>query len=87
MPNIRKCAVFCCNKTHKETITLHRFPENYTNRWIEVVNRGSQWKPNTCSYLCDEHFAWVTICYHFVLSNLIFIIFDKIIYLCTSRKL
>ena len=76
MPKLRKCAVFCCNKTCRDGITLHGFPENYTNRWIEVVNRGSQWKPNTNSFLCDEHFSWVIICYHFFPYNLgIFVLF------------
>ncbi len=60
MPSIKKCVSFLCNKTtKKDGITLHRFPENYSNRWIEAVNRGSQWKPNTCSFLCSDHFTRV----------------------------
>ena len=61
MPRLRKCAVFGCGKTTGDGVILHSFPANYTYRWIEAVNRGPEWKPNTNSFLCSDHFSWVII--------------------------
>ena len=51
-----KCSVFMCNKTKKDGVSLHEFPEHYTQPWIIAVDLGPTWIPKHTSRICSDHF-------------------------------
>uniref|UniRef100_A0A3B1IU18 L3MBTL histone methyl-lysine binding protein 2 n=1 Tax=Astyanax mexicanus TaxID=7994 RepID=A0A3B1IU18_ASTMX len=58
MPNC--CAAYGCGKTHKDNVTMFRFPKDPVSfrKWEKQVQKTrSKWYAKGFSFLCSEHFS------------------------------
>ncbi|XP_072523059.1 lethal(3)malignant brain tumor-like protein 2 isoform X1 [Salminus brasiliensis] len=58
MPNC--CAAYGCGKTHKDNVTMFRFPKDLDDfrKWEKQVQRTRRkWYAKGFSFLCSEHFS------------------------------
>ena len=57
---VNRCVAAGCNNTHKDGISLFRFPKNalLRKKWAEQVRRTrAKWEPTKYSVLCSAHFT------------------------------
>jgi len=54
---MRKCCVKNCNfdKTYKN-IKFFNVAKKFNAEWVDVVNRGSDWRPKKTTVICSLHF-------------------------------
>ena len=56
---VNRCVAAGCSNTHKDGISLFKFPKNphLLKKWVEQVRRTrDKWEPTKHSVLCSMHF-------------------------------
>ena len=56
------CSVSSCGSRSGDVgVRFFKFPENYSKKWADVVNR-KDWVPKKTSVICSHHFVPNDVC-------------------------
>ncbi len=53
---VKKCTIFYDNFNCMKNIKFFNVAKKFNAEWVDVVNRGSDWRPKKTTVICSFHF-------------------------------